>query len=289
MFLNDTKCAHSSRFKGKGNCHQHRVTRAAQTAVTRLISVTCFMVHALMFVRLGRRCNIGLLLSVPLKLLKLWLRLIPDTLFTPQVTVCVCAARRLKRLLLQSFWEELESRWRPFSVFCWTDCSQIGFKGQHRVLHGHVAADGRVDYTSGPALTVLIHFWDERRWARTLAPFSSNNLLLPSETSAPGKCHICSENRCRRSFIGRPRLWEAQTGFLICERLFKTTSAPHMDVNPLETESFLCVLQGFFGRLTTPHSDVAQKTVQMFLGLRTSSTKDFLSPAVLTHILSFNL
>lgn len=100
MFLNDTKCAHSSRFKGKGNCHQHRVTRAAQTAVTRLISVTCFMVHALMFVRLGRRCNIGLLLSVPLKLLKLWLRLIPDTLFTPQVTVCACAARQLQRLLL---------------------------------------------------------------------------------------------------------------------------------------------------------------------------------------------
>lgn len=145
MFLNDTKCAHSSRFKGKGNCHQHRVTRAAQTAGTRLISVTCFMVHALMLVRLDHRCNIGLLLSVPLKLLKLWLRLIPDTLFTPQVAVCVCAARRLQRLLLQSFWEELGSRWRPFSVFWWTDCSHIGFKGQHRVLHGHVAADGRVD------------------------------------------------------------------------------------------------------------------------------------------------
>lgn len=62
MFLNDTKCAHSSRFKGKGNCHQHRVTRAAQTAGTRLISVTCFMVHALMLVRLDHRCNIGLLL-----------------------------------------------------------------------------------------------------------------------------------------------------------------------------------------------------------------------------------
>lgn len=71
MFLNDTKCAHSSRFKGKGNCHQHRVTRAAQTAGTRLVSVTCFMVHALMLVRLDHRCNIGLLLSVPLKLLKL--------------------------------------------------------------------------------------------------------------------------------------------------------------------------------------------------------------------------